>query len=58
MFWVKFDLLSVNAFNLGKPKVLLSGNSLPNDNILDVTKPKALADDKLNVATMMIFSLW
>ena len=30
-------------------------NSLPNDKILDVTKLKASADDKLNVAQMMIF---
>ena len=29
-------------------------NPLPNDNILDVTKLKAFADDKLNVARMMI----
>ena len=27
-------------------------NSLPNDKILDVTKLKALADDKLNIAKM------
>ena len=32
-------------------------NSLPNDNILDVTKLIAFADEKLNVAKMMIFSL-
>ena len=32
-------------------------NPLPNDKILDVTKLKAFADDKLNVATMM-FSLY
>ena len=29
-------------------------NSLPNDEILDVTKFKAFAEDKLNVARMMI----
>ena len=29
-------------------------NSLPNDKIVDVTKLKAFADDKLNVAKMMI----
>ena len=29
-------------------------NSLPNDKILDVTKLKAFAEDKLNVARMMI----
>ena len=29
-------------------------NSLPNDKILDMTKLKAFADDKLNVATIMI----
>ena len=32
-------------------------NSLPNDKILDVTKLKAFADDKINVAQMMIFVL-
>ena len=30
-------------------------NSLSNDNILDVTKLKALTDGNLNVATIMIF---
>ena len=30
-------------------------NSLPNDKILDVTKLKAFADDKMNIAQMMIF---
>ena len=29
-------------------------NSLPNDKILDVTKLKAFADDKINVDKMMI----
>ena len=29
-------------------------NSLPNDKILDVIKLKAFADDKINVAQMMI----
>ena len=29
-------------------------NSLPNDKILDVTKLKAFADDKINVAQKMI----
>ena len=31
------------------------GNPLPNDKILDVTKLKAFADDKLNVAKMRFF---
>ena len=30
-------------------------NSLPNDKILDMTKLKAFADDKLNNAKMIIF---
>ena len=30
-------------------------NSLPNDKILDETKLKAFADDKINVAQMMVF---
>ena len=33
---------------------LLPVNSLPNYKILDVTKLKAFADDKLNIAKMMI----
>ena len=38
-------------------------NALPNDKILDVTKFKACADDKLSIVKMMIslyddFSLW
>ena len=32
-------------------------NPLPNEKILDMTKLKAFADDKLNVARMMIFLL-
>ena len=32
-------------------------NPLPNEKTLDVTKLKAFADDKLNVAKMTIFSL-
>ena len=32
-------------------------NFLPNDKILDVTKLKAFADDKLSIARMMIFLL-
>ena len=35
----------------------LTFNPLPNDRILDVTKLKAFADDKLNVAKMMIYLL-
>ena len=31
-------------------------NSLPNDNFLDWTKFKAVADNKLNVAKTMIFA--
>ena len=34
--------------------VLQTFNSFPNDKIADVTKLKAFADDKLNVARMMI----
>ena len=34
--------------------ILKSFNSLPNNTILDVTKLKAFADDKTNVAKMMI----
>ena len=30
-------------------------NSLPNDNFLDCTKLKAFADDKSNVAKIMVF---
>ena len=33
---------------------ILQVNSLPNDKILDVTKLKAIADDKSNVTKMMI----
>ena len=35
-------------------KLTVSVNSLRNDKILDVTKLKAFADDKINVAQMMI----
>ena len=35
-------------------KLTVSVNSLQNDKILDVTKLKAFADDKINVAQMMI----
>ena len=33
---------------------MFSGLTQPNDKILDLTKLKALADDKINVAQMMI----
>ena len=36
-------------------KLMLCLTLLPNDKILDVNKFKALADDKINVAQMMIF---
>ena len=35
-------------------RFLVQINSLPNDKILDETKLKAFADDKLNVAKTMI----
>ena len=35
----------------------ISVNSLPNDTILDWTKLKAFADDKFNVAKLLIFFL-
>ena len=34
--------------------ILAAFNSLPNDQILDVTKLKAFADDKINVAQMLL----
>ena len=37
-----------------KPVTLTHINLFPNDKILDVTKIKAFAYDKLNIATMMI----
>ena len=46
---------SANAFNLDQSQILLFGeelilvNSVPNDKILDWTKLKAFADDKLNL---------
>ena len=44
-------LLFLHCFQKSSISVLF--NSLPNDKILDVTKLKASADDKLNVAQMM-----
>ena len=39
---------------LQSPSSSRSFNSLPNDIILDVTKLKAFANDKLNVVTIML----
>ena len=36
-------------------RLMSSVNSLPNDKIMALTKSKASADDKCNVAKMMIF---
>ena len=46
-----FILLSVNTFNLHKYKILLSNrtNPLPNNKILDESKWKASADNKIKV---------
>ena len=46
--------LSHFVFNSSKQNQVLF-NSIPNDKILDWFKLKALADDKLKVAKMMIF---
>ena len=51
---VNFILWYANVFNLDQIRILLFGkdlhcNSLPNNNILDWTKLKAFADDKLNL---------
>ena len=49
--------LSANAINLTKAKIVPFServNSLPNHKILDKTKLKAFADDKINVAQRMI----
>ena len=45
------------CFNLDQSQILLCEwfNSLPNDKILDWSKFKALADDKIKVLKMMIF---
>ena len=53
---------SAICFDLDQYKILSSGNGLmrcflnplPNDKTLDVTKSKAFADKKLNIAKMMI----
>ena len=44
-----------NCFQLHtKDKIILVLNSLPNDKILEWTKLKAIADDKIDVAKIMI----
>ena len=47
---------SAICFRLDQSEILLSGNglSLPNDKILDMTKLKVFADNKLKVAGTMI----
>ena len=38
----------------GRPDMTVAVNFLPNDKILEVNKLKAFADEKLNVAKMMV----
>ena len=55
-----FDIISLFAAEFEDPKIGISGKGLtlsPNDRILDMTKLKAFADDKLNAAKMMIYLL-
>ena len=50
MFWVAFNLSSANAFDSCKSEILSSGkgcNSLPNNKVLDWSKLKGFADNKL-----------
>ena len=52
--YITVKLMSAMAFNLDKNMISLFVNFLTNDKILDVTKFKAFADDKINVVQMMI----
>ena len=45
----------VGCSELTKIQISFGDNLLPNDKILDMTKSKAFADKKLNVAKMTIF---
>ena len=47
-------MLSATCFNLDQCKVLSSVNQFPQDKILDQTKLKAFADNKLNVTKVII----
>ena len=52
-----FKMSSAICFILNHSKILLvKVNSLPSDKILDKTVLKAFADNKINVAQMMIFA--
>ena len=56
-FLITSIVSSANAFNLDQPKILFFGKDLTlyqTKKNLDMTKLKALADDKLNVAKMTI----
>ena len=55
MFSVTFILSSANAFNLGKPNILSSGEGLTHNKFLDQSKLKAFADDKLTFAENLKF---
>ena len=48
-------LVRHRQFSIGSCFSVLKVNSLPNDKILDMTKLRAFAGDKINVAQMMIF---
>ena len=55
-----FHLSSANALNLVQSKILLFGKvliPLPNNKILDHSKLKAFADDKINVTAKQKFVL-
>ena len=52
LIWASYDMSSADALSLDWSKILSNGkeltlNSLPNDKILDWSKFKALADDKI-----------
>ena len=48
------SLSPAKALNLDNSKIVSFVNSSPNDKILDMTKMKAFADDKISAAQMMI----
>ena len=49
--------MSANAFCLDFSTIMLFGNSLPDDKILDLSKFKAFADDKIIVTQKLKFTL-
>ena len=57
IFSFSYDVFKLKALSLGLQKLSSCVNSVTNNKILDLTKLKAFADDKINVTQTLKFTL-